>query len=543
MYNIHNFFDVEVIDTRSGLVRQQAHAENIVLNQFFTGFLNGGQACTHIQFGRGTGTPDVTRTALFSKIGHQTCEEVQRVYDLPVSKLTAKITLAAASYVGETITEVGFGIGSSTLMTHAMLQDSEGNPISITKTDTDIIIIKGTFYCTAMQGSGCGENGAYVTDKHSKCLQEMLGAVAIDKNIYFSYFNVASTHEADGRREYIQIDGSDEPDYIDHASRIRRAEGIVKAATWTFNSDDKTMRSSLVKLSETESNNKIIKAVGCSTGFYNFPNHDLFPPQHLTGLEIGAGDGETTTFNIQCPIIMEGTEKIYVNGVLQTPGVDYAIYYENNCIDAKELYESAQYSAFSDNVEVGNMKTASFTSYGVYVAQSNQDPIAGWWVSLRSSTDHTVNHTVHVNKDKPILFNFLKPVNCNTMKFHLGWSATIKGYLSISYSDNGVDYTPVSNLVVASDRLTFDMVKAQYWKIETTTEFTVPMTDNYNKSTPQTSFGFGICHPGLIFTNPPTAGATITADYDIEYPFKTANNIMQFQCTKKFGTGEVQLEV
>jgi hypothetical protein len=33
-------------------------------------------------------------------------------------------------------------------MTHAMLQDSEGNQIAIAKTDVDVVYITATFYAT-----------------------------------------------------------------------------------------------------------------------------------------------------------------------------------------------------------------------------------------------------------------------------------------------------------------------------------------------------------------------------------------------------------
>ena len=42
------------------------------------------------------------------------------------------------------------------------------------------------------------------------------------------------------------------------------------------------------------------------------------------------------------------------------------------------------------------------------------------------------------------------------------------------------------------------------------------------------SFFLGKTVPGLKFTTPPSAGASIDATYSIEYPFKTANNLLRF---------------
>lgn len=42
------------------------------------------------------------------------------------------------------------------------------------------------------------------------------------------------------------------------------------------------------------------------------------------------------------------------------------------------------------------------------------------------------------------------------------------------------------------------------------------------------TFFLGKTVPGLNFTTPPTAGASITASFALEYPFKTANNLLRF---------------
>ena len=42
------------------------------------------------------------------------------------------------------------------------------------------------------------------------------------------------------------------------------------------------------------------------------------------------------------------------------------------------------------------------------------------------------------------------------------------------------------------------------------------------------TFFLGKTVPGLKFTTPPAAGASITASFALEYPFKTANNLLRF---------------
>lgn len=44
---------------------------------------------------------------------------------------------------------------------------------------------------------------------------------------------------------------------------------------------------------------------------------------------------------------------------------------------------------------------------------------------------------------------------------------------------------------------------------------------------------------GLKFTTPPPAGAAIDATYSLEYPFKTANNLLRFTCSIVLHGGNV----
>ena len=149
-YSIHNKFDIEVI--RDGRVRQRAKAYNMVLDNLFHYIVETTTAfATNIQYGSGTGTIQSSDTSLFNRYSGKgvtqdslTCDYVNKVITRQV-----RINLPLTEAVGVNITEVGLaaGSGNGTLTTHAMLQDMNGNPISINKTDTDIINIYATIYC------------------------------------------------------------------------------------------------------------------------------------------------------------------------------------------------------------------------------------------------------------------------------------------------------------------------------------------------------------------------------------------------------------
>jgi hypothetical protein len=147
--SIHNRFDVEVIDASSGQIKQRAQAENVILNRFW-GQINNGFG-NYIAVGSGSGTPAITDTGLFTFLDVFTANSVSSygIDDPFVYYMQKKCVLSETVLVGSTITEIGIASSTSNgyVNTHAMLQDMNGNAISIKKTNTDIINVYATTYC------------------------------------------------------------------------------------------------------------------------------------------------------------------------------------------------------------------------------------------------------------------------------------------------------------------------------------------------------------------------------------------------------------
>lgn len=145
--NFHNKFTIRTI--RDGEIIQEGYAENIVLNNSFSKVCNFLPYFTAIQFGSGTGDLDPTRTSLFAPLGAKTATTVETIKANPISKVTKRIELLPNEYINQYIREVGISDStntSGTLNTHALVKDSEGNPISIYKTNIDKIEIYATVY-------------------------------------------------------------------------------------------------------------------------------------------------------------------------------------------------------------------------------------------------------------------------------------------------------------------------------------------------------------------------------------------------------------
>ena len=153
--SIHNKFEFEVIDVRTNKVRQKAVAYNVICNGFWdrcTTRLTGSSKEWNngLVYGDGTGTPAENDTALFNKRGYKAyVGSAEMISDNRVTGVLAarqKAVLNPEEAVNIDISEIGMSENGTALLTHAMLQDMNGNTIVIHKTDTDLINIYATVY-------------------------------------------------------------------------------------------------------------------------------------------------------------------------------------------------------------------------------------------------------------------------------------------------------------------------------------------------------------------------------------------------------------
>ncbi len=558
---VHNFFEFEVRDAKTNELKQTARAENIVLNQYFAQWANFSWSIhlNHhggICIGRGTGTLSRTRTSLFSQIMQRQASIIDWGVDGNTGWITREITLGVTEFNGEVITEVGFRsmrlntFVASALETHAFLQDSEGNPITITKTDTDIVIIRGTFYATITPGTGLGATGVYNAHKISNLRTFMLmpwnsGGVNW-RNYYLGRWPVIDTYEISRETELLtdEMWDADRPLYARAASFNTCAEptigGSDGAGTW--DAVNLTITMPIMTFTDTDYPNQVFRTIGCRGGMINLPNHDFFPPYHIAGKNIGSGDGTTVDFNIGVPVIMPNTETIYVDSVPQVKGTDYLIEYDNNCVDMYENFFSCQYSVFSPNIDFGDAKTSTPTNS---TSTFLRDPLLWCKGTLRASGKCKLPQNINITEEKPAKFDFLEPKRCNLFKV-VGPTvpAAQIANVVIEYSTDDNIWTPVPNLVRNAQVWTWDITEARYWRIyipDYTWVYPLHQSNwgkTVNSLTYYATFFLGIQTPGLKFLTPPANNAVITADFDIDVIFKTTNNALRFQWAIEVGFGE-----
>lgn len=331
--SIHNRFDLEVIDTKTGEVKQRAYAENIILAALWTRMFAPNNYFSNIHYGTGTGTLSATRTSLFSFLGYGTpiaSEDVARYdYDLRFASLTRKIQLSETTAVGSTLTEVGIGYSSASasLCTHALLKDMNGNTISIAKTDTDVINIYATVFVhwdSQYDNGGIeffprlpGSRGT--TDSNAYSFLGWLWGLGVWSTTYLSvWFNPGVN-----------------PNFKSYGDPAEIAK-YRKAVTATYNASAKTMtitaaRAAVADLNQAGGWGSIqvgysYAGVASSTN-HVFANGDIlcyvggswYPGTAMTGEALGTGNGSTKEFRTAFPLISNAT--VRVNGVAVSTGV------------------------------------------------------------------------------------------------------------------------------------------------------------------------------------------------------------------------------
>lgn len=289
--NIHNKFDIEVIDGKTGKIKEKAEAYNIVLDNLWhyiiettTGF------GTSIQYGSGTGTPSTSDTSLFNRVNGigVTHDSLTLDMDTHVATRRCHINLGLTTSVGVTITEVGLaaGTGNGTLTTHAALQDMNGNPISILKTEFDIINIYATVYCHWSVGN---DMIFYPKSGFLETLVGMSNALS-SMTMGFGF----GTYQANTSKTWSRVN-----------------DLVNKTITYT-----------LPRLSQAEGNiNGIVYLLGSGSfqGIALKQGSNTWNPFTITNESVGVGDGTTTVFKTKCHFPYNAT--VYINGVAQSSGV------------------------------------------------------------------------------------------------------------------------------------------------------------------------------------------------------------------------------
>ena len=318
-FKIHNRFDFYVEDVKTGENRHAAIAENAVLKNMFKYLVTeaGASASSpfgaRVIYGTGTGTIDNERTELFDRLGFAPREVVELDLKIPplVSNHTIKGVIPAGTHTGETLTEVGLSYGASgtEIVTHALLKDSENNPISIGPlAETEQV----TIFATVFLEFNVVSDGALplVHPVHGNKLMKVL----------LGFDRVLDIRDVRNRL-YVSSDKTVTNQELQYNSGI----GFKSAPLILGVEELRKNETGRVRFDTPDGNGKIwsmswvyvpVQAANTEPVFrMTFPN-DIYQGYQFVNKFIAVGDGVTATFNLPwSDINMAKTKKFYVDGV------------------------------------------------------------------------------------------------------------------------------------------------------------------------------------------------------------------------------------
>ncbi len=323
----HNEFKIVVRDTEKDEIVQEAYAYNIVLNKFNQVMANetAGYEMQGINYGSGTGTLDVARTTMFNRIGGKKGTFVEssldKVNGYAIS--TFKVVVLPAEHIGVTFTEVGLTLESSTvntyICTHALIEDSEGNPITIgPKTDTQEITFYATVFYKVLNGLdgsngmhfGTGMTNTFLTQRECSS-NRRIGDYAVSED------RMAVPPEVLTSRTFAYLFSS----YISYARYMARSNNLKDRIVFETG-----------RLESADANNYNIGSIYLD--FNSGGNAVKMVLEKLpsaiwdgivkTGVPVGTGDGVETDFNM----VMRDPKNLVlkVDGTAVTEGVDFEHY-------------------------------------------------------------------------------------------------------------------------------------------------------------------------------------------------------------------------
>lgn len=491
--SIHNRFDIEVVDAATGKVKETAVAYNTICDKLWTELTSGKSYFNYIQYGRGSGTPAASDTSLFSRISDASAGTATYSFDYETGVFSARrdIQLTASTAVGETITEVGIASasGNGNLCTHAMLQDMNGNQISIQKTDLDVINIYATVFVHFNQYGY--DNGSLRLTFTKEALQHSLAARFAGSGGTYSLPNYAYASSSYGFSTGVSGGGYAPYDLTNRSGTV--------SATVTWNNSEKTLTFKANRLEASSFNIGGIRRICFAydeISYYGttapllfmYPGGSWFPYSNIVNEAVGTGDGTTKDFALDFPFAHD--MKVYIDGVETT---DFTL-----------DYAPSQYGTDSNNygyaVQMEYLDTKSTVDNHIPLIAK----VTGNYNSEFSGTRIFYNPCYELGIEK-IYISY--DVTCYVSNDLKTWTQIAKDALSYTVPTEYQHY--------------------KYWKGVSTSN---SGRFAYQMSPPSTYVG-----KALHLNNPPPEGAVITADYHSDCIAKDANHVFDFSAVIHFG--------
>lgn len=510
-FKVHNKYHAELRDARTGELKNEGWAYNVVVNNYYNRLAAGERVGFQVLgVGTGSGTPAVTDTNLFQYLAGSdspTRSPVQRISNTEAS-MQYSWTFGESSANGN-LTEVGLSDSGSYFsryfVSHALFTDSENNPITIVKTNVDRLTVTATVYIEVSYDNvydyckNWVPYNLYMSKPMADAATPMqpsryddwsmvpwlirigLGLVnPTDLYTYFMYCHKPGNSRC-GRYLFMQNSVVD--------NTIRYSKGRVLSTEW-----NKDVTYQIFGIWVTNNSN---------SGFeIPLPNHNIFAPAELK-LERTA-DGTQTGFDFGIPILMDEVQ-VYVDGILQP-----ANSYTWNCKDF-------------------NFVQAWISAHGTYLVEQPE------WEYSSGAGEHT--HILGAGTPSGAYF---KRTLTNYWVYDFGQPKTVNAFRNTSasysssaqavleYSNDKENWSVATTIQHTSSNQTltseFSPISARYWR----TASTNGTTGNANNEDPLTIFScaFDEMKPQLVLNTAPAANSVVKVKAKSEYPIKNSNWII-----------------
>ena len=304
---IHNKFDIEKRDCRTGELKQQITVYNIIKDSLWDRLLNFQNYFSSIHFGTGSGTPSKSGNTLFNWLGQKTAANDTLIKAIPQAMWKRKIVLNPEEYVNKNLTEVGIGYSTAanSIVTHAMLKDSEGNQISMPKADVDVVTIYASVFATFSTQNADRIKFVGMPDNNALVNYLIGGASWTSSAFYTGESDIDTT-----------VSGL-------ISERNLGSTASISAGNWIKNEQNKSVKTPSLRLGTPTGNGDIMEV-----GFGPDPTKPIFrsvlPIAGIFGgkqyetVPVGVGDGQKNKFILPSKNIRLSSIVIKEDGVIKS---------------------------------------------------------------------------------------------------------------------------------------------------------------------------------------------------------------------------------
>lgn len=554
--NVHNHFKAKLIDAKTGKVKKEYNAYNLVTDFWYEWLFTTTTTYSYPfeQLHIGTGgrqensvqEPKVTDEYLFQIVANKAItwdRHELRPDGLVIRSGSVNFTESEAN--GE-LTEVGLSYRSDTKVnvtsnnykigTHALFKDSEDNVESISKTVSDRLVITITVYGRIdingkLQSIWTRQNSQITSFSPSDAKRftyidnsfslPPLFRLATGGNLVINWSNddfyLIGTHYPIVRLNNSNL-GYNGIATVSNKSKDWNGSVLCNKST-VLSSTSGNFDGSKEGLGNTY----LIKSILTRhTNLYvSFPDYTLYPPKNLK-FNLTATEENQTDFNFDIPELMLNQESykvtVKVNGAEKKINEDFEWYGKNFKLNQAWISADNRYLIQAPEINAENA--------GYYCAQTPM---------FYSSPSCNNNNK---NNEQDWIYDFQNPVKVNTLSIPASAITYNDSGLIITlyYSTDGTDWKEALSLPAAdndysSEKIVTvqnnegkDYIEARYWKLHFNRTI---IKGNSEFTTPFVSARFDYVKPGLQFKNGLQLNDNVEVEAWCEYPIKNTDWLIE----------------